>query len=114
MPKLLLAASVFISRDAEVTFSTWYCCHQASPVFLFTVVEWQWKGIMPRIMVSQRLTQNRWPKLYEAQLMKNLVGYFSTNIELSLKRSVPFISFKAGEHQIKKQSLSDPNAKIHT
>jgi len=46
--------------------------------------------------------------------MKNLVGYFSTNIELSLKRSVPFISFKAGEHQIKKQSLSDPNAKIHT
>lgn len=103
MPKLLLAASVFISSDAEVTFSTWYCCHQDSPVFLFTVVEWQWKSIVPRIMVSQRLTQNGWPKLYEAQLTKNLVGSFSTNIEMSLKRSVPFISFKTGERQIKKQ-----------
>jgi len=39
MPEHLLAASVFISSDAEVTFSTWYCCHQASPVFLFTVGE---------------------------------------------------------------------------
>lgn len=39
MPEHLLAASVFISSDAGVTFSTWYCCHQASPMFLFTVRE---------------------------------------------------------------------------
>lgn len=81
MPEHLLAASVFTSSDAEVTFSTWYCCHQAFPVFLFTVREWQYKSSMPRIMVSHSLTQKGWPKLYKAQVVKNLVGKTPINVD---------------------------------
>lgn len=111
MPEHLLAAPVFISSDVEVTFSTWYCCHQASPMFLFTVREWEWKGSMPRIMISLSLSQNGWSKLHNAQAMKNLVGKTPINVNgrskkteelrfsqqtlrLSSESSLPLNSFK--------------------
>lgn len=85
-----LAGSAFISNDAKVLFSTWYFCHQASPVLLFTAKEWQWKRSMPRVIVSQHLNQKELPKLCKVKVMKNLAGKQTLIEELSrVKNWVP-------------------------
>lgn len=72
---------------------------------------------MPRVMVSQSLTQNGWPKLYKAQVVKNLVGKtpiningttekteelssFSTNFTFELRELYAIIFFQKNAHQI--------------
>lgn len=73
---------------------------------------------MPRIVVSQSLTQNGWPKLYKAQVVKNLVGKtpinvnertekteelnsLSTNFIFELRQVYAVKFFQKNAHQIK-------------